>query len=71
MVGPSRGGDAIKLRPLDLRRTSKNGGDQMMNCLGRSNGRNMEEEVMQYEPSILGEGTVVIKSEDHNRGEQG
>ena len=70
-VGPSVGGDAIKLRPLDLRRRSTDGGDQMMNYLERSDGRNMEGWAMQYEPSILGERTVVIKSEDRNRGEHG
>ena len=70
-MGPSGGGDAIKLKPLDLKRRSTDGGDQMMNCLGRSDGRNMEEEAMQYDSSILGEWTVVIKLEDRNQGEQG
>ena len=62
-VGPSGGRDVIKLGPLDLRRRSTDS--------GRFDGRNMGEGAMQYEPSILGEWTVVIKSEDHNRGKQG
>ena len=58
---------AIELRPLDLRRRSTDSGDQMMNCLGRSNGRNMEEDAMQYGLLILFEQTVAIISGDHNR----